>query len=185
MTRPRWPMTAALRPALMLAAPLLAAAGLTACTPTFDWRELRPADSGAVAMFPCRPASHAREVLLAGHRVRLTMHACSAGDSTWAQAWADLEDPARIGPALEELRAAAAANLAAGAGRALPLQVEGTTPSPAMQRVAFEGRLPDGKAAQEQVALFAKGLRVYQATALGAKLQAEAAETFFGGLKTP
>lgn len=158
---------------------------LAGCSPTFDWREVRPADSGAVAMFPCRPASHAREVLLAGSRVRLTLHACSAGDATWALAFADLDDPARVAAALTELRDAAAANLSAAPGVVLALRVEGATPSAAMQRVAFEGRLPDGKAVVEQVALYAKGLRVYQATALGARLPPEALDMFFGGLKTP
>jgi hypothetical protein len=158
---------------------------LAACSPSLDWRELRPEDSGAVAMFPCRPASHAREVMLAGSRVTLTLHACSAGDTTWALAFAELGDPARIGPAPEELLAAAVANLSAGAARPLALKVDGATPHPHAQRVAFEGRLPDGRAMQEQVAVFTKGTRIFQATALGPRLPEEGMEVFFGGLRTP
>jgi hypothetical protein len=146
---------------------------------------MRPEDSGAVAMFPCRPASHAREVMLGGARVQLTLHACTAGDTTWALAHADLGDPARIGTALQELLDAAAANLSAGPPRPLALKVEGATPHPATRRVALEGRLPDGRAVQEQVAVFTKGTRVFQATAVGARLPEEALEVFFGGLRTP
>ena len=98
---------------------------------------------------------------------------------------ADLGDPARIGPALQELLGAAVANLSAGPPRPLALDVEGATPHPAAQRVALEGRLPDGRAVQEQVAVFTKGTRVFQATAVGARLPEEGLEIFFGGLRTP
>ena len=65
----------------------------------------------------------------------------------------------------------------------LTLKVEGATPNPASQRVQFQGRMPDGRAVTEQVAVFAKGTRVFQAIALGDKLDAEAADTFFGSLR--
>ena len=43
--------------------------------------------------------------------------------------------------------------------------------------------MPDGRAVTEQVAVFAKGTRVFQAMALGDKLDAEAVDTFFGSLR--
>jgi hypothetical protein len=45
------------------------------------------------------------------------------------------------------------------------------------------GRLPDGKAVEEQVAVFSRGTRVFQATLVGPSLPPEVAETFFGGLR--
>ena len=164
---------------------LLPVLGLAACAPTLDWREVRPEGSGAVALFPCKPDSQARTVTLAGAPVRLTLLACKAGDITWALAHADLADPARVGAALAELRAAAAANLGAVAPRELPLKLDGATPNPASGRVELSGRLPDGAPVQEQQALFAKGTRVFQATALGERLGAETLEPFFGGLRLP
>lgn len=173
--------------ALILAAlPVLPlVAGLAGCSPALDWREIRPEDSGAVALFPCKPTTHARKVRLAGGEVLLTLYACTADDTTWALAFTDLGDPARVGPALDELRLSAAANIAATAPRSLPLAVEGATPNPAAGRVALEGRRSDGGAVQEQVAVFTKGTRVFQATAIGARLPAEELEVFFGGLRTP
>ena len=171
-----------LRRALACLPPLL---GLAACTPTLDWREVRPEGGGVVAMFPCKPESQTRTVTLAGTAVRLTLLACKAGGSTWALAHADLADPARVGPALVELRAAAAANLGAVAPRELPLKLDGATPNPASGRVELSGRLPDGAPVQEQLALFAKGTRVFQATALGQRLGDDALEPFFGGLRLP
>jgi hypothetical protein len=164
---------------------LLAALLLAACSPALDWRELRPEDSGAVAMFPCRPSSHARKVVLAGGEVLLTLHACSAADTTWALAFADLADPARVRPALDELRRSATANIAAQETRELALAVPGATPHPGAARLALAGRRADGGPVQEQVAVFAKGTRVYQATVIGAALPEEGLEVFFGGLKTP
>lgn len=163
----------------------LAALLLAACSPALDWRELRPEDSGAVVLFPCRPASHARQVRLAGGEVLLTLHSCSAAETTWALAVADLADPARVGPALDELRRSAAANIAAHQTRELALVVPGATPNPAAGRLALAGQRADGTPVQEQVAVFAKGTRVYQATVIGPTLPAEGLEVFFGGLKTP
>lgn len=158
---------------------------LGACSPTLDWREVRPEGSGVLAMFPCKPTQHARRLSLAGHPVLLNLVACSAGDATWALAFAELDDPARLGPALEALRAATVDNLGAGqAGpQALPLAVPGATPHPASGRVGFSGQRPDGQALQAQVAVFAKGTRAFQATVIGPQLDADGLEAFFSGLQ--
>lgn len=172
-------------PAATLPMALLAAA-LAACSPAQDWRALQPADSGAALLFPCKPLTHARDIVLAGHRLRLTLHACTAGDgNSYALAVAELGDPARVAAALQALRASAAANIGAGAGTPLPLAVAGATPNPQAQRIALQGLRPDGQPLQAQVAVFAKGTRVYQATVLGRRLDAQAADTFFDALRTP
>jgi hypothetical protein len=132
---------------------------------------------------PCKPDSHARQVQLGRDLVRLELHACTAAGSTWALAFADVGDPARVGPALEELLASATRNLAAAEPRQLPLKAEGATPNPVSKRVQLQGQMPDGRAVTEQVAVFAKGTRVYRAVALGAALDAESVDGFFGSLR--
>lgn len=161
----------------------LAGALTLACAPALDWREVRPAGSGIALLFPCKPDSHARQVKLGPDSVRLELHACTVAGTTWALAFADMGDPARVGPALVELRRAAATNVAASEPQSLALKVEGATPNPASQRIQFQGRMPDGRAVTEQVAVFTKGTRVFQAIALGDKLDAEAADNFFGSLR--
>ena len=178
-------LSTAARSGPTLALACAVALGAAGCSPAMNWRELRPEGSGAVLMLPCKPASHARRLPLAGAATELTLYACSAGEVTWAIAFAALGDPARVGAALAELRAAATANLDAGAVETLPLRVEGATPNPASVRLAFSGRLSDGRAVQEQMAVFTKGTRVYQATCVGAQLPADGVETFFGALRTP
>jgi hypothetical protein len=162
---------------------LLAAGCVTACAPALNWREVRAGDAGAMALLPCKPDQQARRVALAGAQVRLHLLACSAGGATWALAYADVEDPARVGPALAELSASAAANLAGTATGEWALQVPGATPNAASRRLAIAGRMPDGRAASEQLAVFAKGTRVFQATVLGEKLVAEDVQAFFASLR--
>lgn len=163
---------------------LVLAAALAGCTPALDWREVRPDGSGGLsALFPCKPTSHARMVALAGARIRTTLVACSAGGTTWGIAFADVQDPARVGQALTELRAAAAGNLAAGALRPIAGTIAGATPNDAAGRFAADGRFPDGRGARMEVAVFARGTTVVQATALGERLQPEAIETFFAALR--
>jgi hypothetical protein len=157
---------------------------LTACTPALDWRESRPEGSQAQLMFPCKPASHARPVALAGETIEMSMFACSAGETVYALSFADVKDPARVGVALDELARAAQANLQSPGGAASePFNVAGMTPHPQSAQWRLAGRLPDGRAVQERVAVFSHGTRVYQATMLGAKLDAEAQDTFFGALR--
>lgn len=158
---------------------------LGACTPSLDWREVRPEGSGAVALFPCKPSTDARMVTLAGARVRMVLAACNAGDATWAVAHADVADAARVAPALEALRAASVANLAGTAERVGPMKVEGMTPNARAERVRVLGKLPGGEAVTLEGGVFTRGTRVYQASVMGKSLDAEAVAVFFDNLKLP
>lgn len=163
--------------------PMVSAVVMLACSPALDWREVRPEGSGAVALFPCKPSSHARMVVLAGSAVRLTLSACTAAGATFGFAFADVADPRRVGPALAELADAALKNLSGRAERPRPPEVSGMTPNPAAVRIRLSGRRPDGDPIEEEIAVFSKGTRIYQATVLGPKLNREVTAMFFDGLK--
>ncbi|HET9976341.1 MAG TPA: hypothetical protein VFQ20_02815 [Burkholderiaceae bacterium] len=162
----------------------LAAAAVSACAPALDWREVRPDGAGGLVLaFPCKPASHARMLPLAGAPVRTTLHACSAGDATWAVAFADIEDPARVTAALAALKAAAAANIAAAASQPLTGVAAGATPNPQAGRLALEGRYPDGRTARMQLAVAARGTVVVQVSVLGERIGRDEADSFFGSVR--
>lgn len=165
----------------LLGATLLGAL-LPACSPALDWRDVRPEGSTAVALFPCKPKSQSREAPLAGVPARITLLSCEAEGATFALAHADVADPARVGPALEEMAAALAANLQATEQRSAPAAIPGMTPGAAARRLEIRGRLPDGTPAQEAAALFAHGTRIYQAAVLGAQ-PGPAAQVFLDGLR--
>lgn len=156
---------------------------LAACAPALDWREVRLADGGLRVLLPCKPVGHERRVRLGPQKAPMELHACTAAGATWAVAFADLDDPVRVGPALSELHDAAAANLSVSQLQSLGLRVEGATPNPASRRVQWHGRLPDGRAVSGQSAVFAKGTRVFQASVVAEQPDAEAMDNFFASLR--
>lgn len=163
----------------------LAAVCSAACSPALDWREFVPEGTDIRVAFPCRPDRQARAVVVAGSRTQMQMLACSAGDATFALAFVDVADPSRVGATLIELRATAASNLQSKSPQSAPLQIRGMTPNEQTARLTISGKLPDGAAVQAQAAFFARGLRVYQATVVGARPLPELADIFIGGLKFP
>jgi hypothetical protein len=115
----------------------------------------------------------------------LTLYACTAGGVTWALAYADVIDPALVTMTLRELRATAAANLGAGPEAPLAWRIAGATPNPESGRFELVGRLPDGQPVRAQFAVYARATTVFQATALGERLDAESLDAFFAGLRLP
>lgn len=162
---------------------LAGAAGLAACAPALDWRQLRPDGWGIVVSLPCRPVSQARQVPLAGAPVELLLMACGADGHTFAIASADMADPARVGPALQALGAAALANVRGQREADQPAAVPGMTPQPAARRWVVRGLRPDGSPVREQVLVFAHGLRVFQATVVGPAADDAHARPFFESIE--
>lgn len=154
-----------------------------ACTPNLNWREIQPEGSELFAMFPCKPERFSRRLSLAGEAVEMRMSSCDVDGVTYAVAYASLQDPAKVNPALGELQAAAVRNLGGTATEAAVPAINGMTPNHLAKRIDVAGRGTDGSAVQEQAVFFVKGLRVYQASMVGPKLNAEAIETFVAGLR--
>jgi hypothetical protein len=146
---------------------------LSACAPRLDWREVRPAGAGLLALFPCKPEVESRS-----QPVAMGLAVCEAAGQRFSVSWADVAEPAQVAPALQQMREALAAKLAARPSAAQALQVPGMTPNPQAQQQVLEGGAQGAR-----VAVFARGLRVYQATLLGAQAEAGAWDTFSVGLR--
>ncbi len=158
---------------------------LVACSPTLDWRQVRPEGWGLVASWPCRPTLQARSVPLAGPAVELGLLSCTADEHRFAIASADVADPARVGLALKALAAAAQANVQGVVEAERVALVPGMTPQPAARWWRVQGRLPDGQPVREQVLVFAQGMRVFQATLVGPVADDTLAKTFFDSIELP
>lgn len=167
------------------AALLLVLGAFAACSPTLDWREVRPEGSGLLALFPCKPTVETRTVVLEGLAVRLSMQACQAGGSTYAVATGEIGDPVRAAPVLNALLAAQAGNLSASVSARQGFHVSGSTPQAPSFRVTLSGRLPDGSAVFQEAAFFTRGTRVFQAMMRGPRRDPEASATFFESFKLP
>ena len=162
---------------------LLGLIGLLACTPALNWRELRPVGAGVQLRLPCKPSTFARPLQLQGVAVDWKLMACSAGEQTWGLAWGDLKDPALVTSALLDLRVTAQRNLAAPEAPTLPWAPPGATPNAQAARVRLQGKLPDGRPAAQELAVFARGTAIYQASVMGAQAVPEAAALYFASLR--
>ncbi len=62
----------------------MGAALLSACSPTYNWREVRSTGAPYAASFPAKPATHSRVIDLNGMKVNMTMTAARVDDITFA-----------------------------------------------------------------------------------------------------
>lgn len=159
---------------------LLSVLTLAACSPTFNWREVRSDSSPLSLLLPCKPDRAEKTVPLGGRPVNMQLVGCDAGGATFAVAVADIGDAARVPAVLAEWQAATLANMKAGTPQVTPLRLKGAAQP---VRVTAQGRRADGSAVSGQAAYFARGSQVFQAVMYAAKPSPEVVETFFSSLK--
>jgi len=162
---------------------LAAAAALVGCAPTLDWRSVPLPATPLVAELPCRPGRFQREVTVAGVPLKLFMLSCEAGGVTYGVATAEVGDPAHVDPVLFALRDSAAAAIRSADSTAGALNLRGATPFSGNSSAHLHGRRPDGETIEEAVRVFARGTRVYQASAVGTSLPDAALRPFEDGLR--
>ncbi|WP_137895661.1 hypothetical protein [Ramlibacter sp. 2FC] len=170
---------------LLLALPLW----LAACSPTFDWREVRFDPATPLALLPCKPDRGTREVVMGQAPVTLQMAGCETGGATFAVMLARLDDAKVAGAALAGWKQATLANMHAGAVAEAPFQPPGSLPLRESLRVTARGQRPDGRAVQAQAVWLAQasgsGVQLVHAVVYADTLSSELADTFFSGLRLP
>ena len=172
--------------ALTLFRTFLGAAALActwACTPTWDWRSVPLPDTQLVTELPCRPARFQRDVTVAGVPLKLYMLSCETGGVTYGVATADVGDPVRVDAVLFALRDSAAAAIRSSDMHPGALNLGGTTPFSGNSSVHLHGQRPDGATIDEAIRVFARGTRVFQASAVGPSLPDAALRPFEEGLR--
>lgn len=167
---------------------VLIAVVLSACNPTFNWRELRPEGTPLEALLPCKPEMAERSVPLGGSPTVLHMHSCKTGGLTFALAWADAPDAGAVPAALTDWQRASLAAirvdpaLQADPAHRWSAKVSGSTLT---QGIQVQGTDPQGQPVQARLVYFARGTQVFQAAIYGPALSDEVSTTFFDGLKLP
>lgn len=160
----------------------LAGGCLAACSPTMDWREVKPAQAdGLRALFPCQPDLTERTVRLPSvpQAVVMRVLSCQAGEATWALSQVTVPEASQVGPTLVGLARIMQDNLAAasqmaGSQEAVrvtslgTVKVPGMTPQPDSQGWRYEARRVDGWGRPLNMAVtawhFSHGLSVFQAS---------------------
>jgi hypothetical protein len=153
-------------------------AWLSACSPALDWREMSPSGSGLVLRIPCKPAQQARPASATGPAMGMAV--CEAAGYRFSVAWADMDGPERLSPALTEMPRTLAAKLGQALAPLEPLAVPGATPMPQSGVYRFA---PGPSGGATRLAVFAKGLRVYQLILQGVQDDTEVWRTFVEGLR--
>lgn len=158
-------------------APLTAAAGalaLSACSPDYNWREIRPAGGDYHVMLPARPASMSRPIDLDGLAVTMTMNGARVGAYRFTVGAVVLPDaePATRARAGAAMRAAMVRNIAGRETALAEVQVPvldragRATATQAALRIEAAGRV-DGKPAHMTAQFAVRGARAWQAVVIG------------------
>lgn len=162
--------------------------GLLACSPTYNWRELRIPDTPLEVLMPCKPDVAQRPVPLGGQPAMLNMQSCETGGITFAVAWVDVGEEVHAAAAQALLRKASLAAVRVDPARAEDIQLQ-WTPTLAGVKSArglqVEGQTLDQKTVRMKVVHFASGQQVFQAAVYGSTLPDEPSTTFFEGLRLP
>ena len=200
MSRPlpggAWTLTATAPAALFVAF------ALAACSPAFNWREIRPDNSGLSLLFPCKPEKAEKMVPLGGPPTNLILLGCDTGGATFAVAMADIGDASKAPAVLEQWQNLTLANMkaplipAAAASATAAQAVQGTLPT---QRALIKvpgadllwppvllkarGQRPGGGGVTGHAAYFSRGTQVFQVVLYADKVLPEESETFFSSLK--
>jgi hypothetical protein len=154
-----------------------------ACSPTFNWREVRTSQGGLAAMLPCKPESGERTVPMAGRQVNLQALSCSTGGATFGLLTADVEDAARAGEVLAQWKSATLANLHSPSAQESAFAPPGSRKLPQSVQVVASGQRADGSKVESQAAYFARDSRVFQAVIYAGQLKPDMVEPFFSALK--
>lgn len=152
------------------------------CSPTLDWRSVVLPDTQLVTELPCRPARFQRDVTVAGVPLKLFMLSCEAAGVTYGVATAEVGDPARVDAVLFALRDSAATAIRSSEVAPGALNMRGVTPFSGNSSATLHGQRPDGEKIEESIRVFARGTRVFQASAVGVTLPAAALGPFEDGL---
>ena len=96
-----------------LVLPVLAAAVLAGCSPTYNWRDYNSPDAPFSAMFPDKPVAHTRSVNLDGMNVDMTMTAAEIDGTMFAIGTGEAPDAAKAAAAVTAMKTALVKNIGA------------------------------------------------------------------------
>lgn len=171
---------------LLRAALAIGALALSACSPQYDWREVRSADAPFVAVLPAKPATYSRPVNLDGIQVAMTMTAAEVAGVTFAIGTAQLPDAAKAQAALAAMKTALVKNI----GGTIRHEKASALMPGKMTSIEIEANGAPSAAAGGQPRLLlarfiAQDQRVYQLVVVGPEqaVSRETVDTFFTSFK--
>lgn len=156
---------------------------LLACSPKFDWREVRSPAGPYLVVLPAKPATHAREINLDGLTVTMTMTGAEVDGATFAVGSVKLPQPTQATHALNAMKTALVRNIN---GTVTAEKTSNAGAGAAMIELEASGPLQQGR--RLLLARFiAHGQHAYQLLVVGDErnVSREAADTFFTSFQFP
>ena len=159
---------------------------LSACSPTYDWREVRGIDAPYVVLLPAKPATHSRPINLDGVPLVMTMTGAAVDGVTFAVGNATLPDRTDPQMALNAMKIGLLKNIG-GTVRQEKSSLVAGNPLPLIEIEAVG--TASGKAAGQPTILFArfaeKDRRIYQVIVVGHEkaVARDTVDTFFSSFK--
>jgi hypothetical protein len=155
--------------------------GLVACSPTYNWREVRVGEGSLVALLPCKPEKAERQVPMLGQMVQLYMASCDVADATF------VFSSLRLAVGADPVAAAQAWKLATLASLKTPPEQVRVWVPPQRAGLAFKGWQVSGVRQSGQPVLvhvlpMARGQDLYQAAVYG-EVPADVLEALVDGLR--
>ena len=155
---------------------------LTACNPTFNWRDVRPDGTRLALLLPCKPDKAQRTVAMANQPTEINLLSCDAGGVTFAVSMADVNDAGKTDAVLAQWQSATLTNIKAGSSVSRDaFKVSGLATGGVMVKamVKATGQRANGQAVSSQAAYFAQDSRVFQAVMYADLISLDVADTFF------
>ena len=161
---------------------VVALATLSACSPVFNWRDVRPDGTQLALLMPCKPDKAQKTVPMASQPTELMLLSCEAGGVTFAVAVAEVKDTSKVAATLVQWQSAALSNIkATPATPGAAFKLTGLASGAVMVKAI--GQRANGQAVSSQAAYFSQGSQMFQAVIYADKIAPDVADTFFSGLK--
>ena len=160
------------------------ALALAACSPSLNWREVRPV-GGLKALLPCKPDQGSRRQSLAGREIEVQMVGCEAAGALYAVSVAELGDARHALAVQVQWQANLLGNMQATASTSSAWSLKGANALLEPVRLKARGLRPDGQPVAAEAVWFAHGTRLYHAVIYADRISTEMSEPFFSGLELP
>ena len=165
---------------------LAALIGLSACSPSLNWRTVLVEQ--LAALLPCKPDHAERQVELGGAQRTLSMWGCEAGGALFAVSHVRLDATASTAAVITAWQLATLRNISQvpdNAHRELPFKAPALADQAAIAgtMLSAHGKRPDGQVVQAQLAWFSRDADVYHLAVFAPNLTPDMVDTFFTELR--
>ncbi|MEQ1659937.1 MAG: hypothetical protein ABL896_14305 [Hylemonella sp.] len=157
---------------------------LAACSPTLNWREVRPGGE-LKALLPCKPDQGSRRQSLAGREIEVSMMGCEAAGALYAVSAAELGDARQALAVQVQWQAHLLGNMQATASDSSAWNLKGANAVLEPVRLKAQGLRRDGHPVAAEAVWFTHGTRLYHAAIYAKRISTEMSEPFFSGLELP